>query len=468
MTIAIVILMLLGYVLICTEHITHINKATVALFCGVCGWVMYVCVGPYYIETLHGSVFHDFLVGQEYNYSIQAVNEFLREKVFARHIAQLTSIVMYLLATMAIVEVLESNGCFDFVVKLCRSRSTWVTVWMLALCSFLLSANLDNLTSSVVMLMVMNRLVVNHRQRMLLGAIIVIATNCGGCFTVIGDVTSLLVWTRGAVTPTNYSAAIILPALVATAIPTFLIGRKLPDHLDLKRSGVLFRGDDRDIKLWQQLLMFSFGMGGLWFVPTFYRLTDLPPFLGALCVLGVLWVMNEIINRKRILSDQPLTTRTNRSLQYEVIQMIMFFLGMGLSVDILIEVGAMKSVADWCNDYIHNIYILSLVLGAVSAVMDNIALVISGISIYPVVESDAVGMTDYMQSFVQNGQYWHLITLSGCVGGCLLPIGNTAGYALMKAEDVSIWWYFRHITVKVLLGWFCALGIYFLVDSFLR
>ena len=146
----------------------------------------------------------------------------------------------------------------------------------------------------------------------------------------------------------------------------------------------------------------------------------------------------------------------------------MFFLGIGLSVDILIEVGAMKSVADWCNDYIHNIYILSLVLGAVSAVMDNIALVISGISIYPVVESDAVGMTDYMQSFVQNGQYWHLITLSGCVGGCLLPIGNTAGYALMKAEDVSIWWYFRHITVKVLLGWFCALGIYFLVDSFLR
>lgn len=466
MTIAIVILMLLGYVLICTEHITRINKATVALFCGVCGWVMYVCVGPYYIETLYHNLFQEYLGGQDY--SIQAVNEFLREKVFAGHIAQLTSIVMYLLATMAIVEVLESNGCFEIVVKICRSRSTWVTVWMLVLCSFLLSANLDNLTAAVVMLMVMNRLVVNQKQRMLLGAIIVIATNCGGCFTVIGDVTSLLVWTRGAVTPTNYSAALILPALFATAIPTFLIGRKLPNHLDLKRTGVMFRGDDADVKLWQQLLMLFLGMGGLWFVPTFYRLTDLPPFLGALCVLGVLWVVNEIINRKRILSDQPFTTRTNRSLQYEMIQMIMFFLGVGLSVDILIEVGAMNSVADWCDRYIHNIYALSLVLGAVSSFMDNIALVMTGISIYPVQEGNVAELAKYAQSFVQNGQYWHLITLSGCVGGCLLPIGNTAGYALMKSEDVSIWWYFKHITLKVLLGWFCALGIYFLVDYFLR
>lgn len=467
MTIAIVILMLLGYLLICTEHITRINKATVAVFCGVWGWVLYVCVGPYYIETLHNTGFQEFLGSREF--SIKAVNEYLLQECFASHIALLTSIGMYLLTTMAIVDVLANNGCFDFVTKLCRSRSSWVTVSMLALCSFLLSANLDNLTSAVVMLMVMNRLVVDHRQRMLLGAIIVIATNCGGCFTVIGDVTSLLVWTRGAVTPTNYTAALVLPALFATIVPTYLIGRNLPPHLDLKRSSVMmFRGDDTDIKLWQQLLMLFLGMGGLWFVPTFYRLTNLPPFLGALCVLGVLWVVNEIINRKRILSDQPLTTRTNRSLQYEVIQMIMFFLGVGLSVDILIEVGAMNSVKEWCDQYIHNIYILSLTLGAVSSVMDNVALVISGISIYPVLDAGASEMTAYMQSFVENGQYWHLITLCGCVGGCLLPIGNTAGYALMKAEDVTIWWYIKHITWKVLLGWFVALGIYFLVDYFLR
>ena len=458
MTIAIVTLMLLGYLLICTEHITRINKATVALFCGVWGWVLYICVGPYYIETLHDAGFQEFLGDKDY--SIRAVNEFIRQNVFATHIAQLTSVVMYLLTTMAIVDVLANNGCFDFITKLCRSRKTWVVVTMLALCSFGLSANLDNLTSAVIMLMVMNRLVVN---------IIVIATNCGGCFTVIGDVTSLLVWTRGAVSPTNYTSALVLPALFATIIPTYLIGRKLPTHLDLKRSSVMmYRGDDGDIKLWQQLLMLFLGIGGLWFVPTFRWLTNLPPFLGALCVLGVLWVVNEVINRKRILSDQPITTTTNRSLQYEVMQMIMFFLGIGLSVDILIEIGAMDSVSHWCDQHIHNIYIMSLVLGAVSSVMDNVALVISGISIYPVLDGNATEMTEYMQSFVRNGQYWHLITLSGCVGGCLLPIGNTAGYALMKSEDVTIWWYLKHITWKVLLGWFFALGVYFLVDYFLR
>ena len=467
MTIAIVCLMLLGYLLICTEHITRINKATVAVFCGVWGWVLYVCVGPYYIETLHNAGFQEFLAGEDY--SIKAVNEFIRQNVFARHVAQLTSIAMYLLTTMAITDVLANNGCFDLVTKLCRSKGTWQTVWMLALCSFLLSANLDNLTAAVVMFTVMNRLVVNHRQRMLLGAIIVIATNCGGCFTVIGDVTSLLVWTRGAVTPTNYTAALVLPALFATIIPTYLIGRKLPPHLDLKRANVMmYRGNDTDVKLWQQILMFILGMGGLWFVPTFYRLTSLPPFLGALCVLGVLWVANEIINRKRILSDQPLSRETNRSLQYESMQMIMFFLGVGLCVDILIEVGAMNSVRNWCDQHIHNIYIMSLALGLVSSVMDNLALVISSISIYPVLPDNTPGMTTYLQSFVENGQYWHLITLSGSIGGCLLPIGNTAGYALMKAEDVSIWWYIKHITLKVLLGWFVALGIYFLVDYFLR
>ena len=128
----------------------------------------------------------------------------------------------------------------------------------------------------------------------------------------------------------------------------------------------------------------------------------------------------------------------------------------------------MNSVVVWCDRNIHNIYFLSLAMGFVSSVMDNVALVISGISIYPVLDADTPGMTDYMRSFVENGQYWHLIALSGCVGGLLLPIGNTAGYALMKSEDVSIWWYFKHITFKVLLGWFAALGVYFLVDYFLR
>lgn len=436
MIVAIVVLMLLGYVLICSEHATRINKATVAMFCGVCGWVMLECMGSYY-------------------------------SLFTKHLVELSSVVLYLLATMSIVSVLSNNGCFNFITELCRSRSSARVLWLLAFFSFILSANLDNLTSAVIMLTIMNQLVVNTRQRMLLGAAIVISTNCGGCFTVIGDITSLLMWTRGAVTPTDYSGALILPAMVATIVPTYLIGRQLPDHLDIKRNVSYYRGDDSNLPLWQRHLMTFIGIAGLWFVPTFYRLTTLPPFLGALCVLGVLWVLNEIFNRKSILADQPMTINSWGNLQYEIIQMIMFFVGISLCVCLLIELGSMDVVAKWCDEYIHNIYIMSLVLGFVSSVMDNVALVMSSVAIYPVYES-ADAVTGYMSSFVQNGQYWHLIALSGCVGGCLLPFGNTAGCALMRSEDINVLWYLRNITLKVLIGWLMSLGVYFLVDFFLR
>ena len=465
MTIAIVVLMLIGYVLICCEHVTRVNKATVAMFCGVCGWVMFICVGPEYINSLHNVEFLEFLGGSAF--SIAAVNEYIYRNLFTKHMVELCSIVMYLLATMSIVTVLSDNDCFRFITDWCRSKRTLQTLWCLAFFSFILSANLDNLTSAVVMLTILNQIVVNTRQRMLLGAVIVIATNCGGCFTVIGDVTSLLIWTRGAVTPTNYSGALVLPAVVATIVPTYLIGRMLPDHLDLKRTGVMFRGDDSSLAAWQRYLMLFLGIGGLWFVPTFYRLTMLPPFLGALCVLGVLWVANEIFNRKAILADQPVTVSSWGSLQYEITQTIMFFVGVSLCVCLLIEVGVMNEVASWCDRYIHNIYIMSLFLGFVSSVMDNVALVMSSVSIYPVYE-DVQGLSGYVSSFVQNGQYWHLVALSGCVGGCLLPFGNTAAYALMKSEDISVMWYIRNVTLKVLAGWLLSLGVYFLVDYFLR
>ena len=349
MTIAIVILMLFGYALICSEHITRINKATVALFCGVRGWIMYMCVGPHYIQSLHGIDFQNYL--GDGTYSVRAVNEYIYQHVFVKHMVQLCCIVMYLLATMAIVEVLATNECFNFIVDWCRAKTKWRLICTLAACSFLLSANLDNLASTVIMLTV---------------AVVVIATSCGGCFGVIGDVTSLMIWTRGAVTPTNYTAALIIPTIVATIIPTYLIGRMLPEHVDLKRPRVYFRGDDAAMPVWQRAIMLFLGLYGLWFVPTFYRLTMLPPFLGALCVLGILWVVNEFFNHKRIASGQPITLSGSRPLQYEMIQMIMFFIGVSLCVDLLVEVGAMGHIAVLCDTYIHNIYLLSVVVGFVT------------------------------------------------------------------------------------------------------
>ena len=218
--------------------------------------------------------------------------------------------------------------------------------------------------------------------------------------------------------------------------------------------------------------MLVVGLGGLWFIPTFHRITLLPPFLGALCVLGVLWVLHEVMNHRRIMSNQPLEVSDERQFQFASLQMIMYFVGVFMCVALLIETGVMSSISAWCDEWIHNIYIMSIAMGAISAVLDNIALVLTAINIYPVAENiSALSPAldpEYASSFLPNGQYWHLIIYSGCVAGCLLPIGNLSGYALMKAENVSILWYARHILLKVILGWFVGLGVYFLVDLWLR
>lgn len=465
MTIAIVVLMLIGYALICVEHITHLNKATVAMFCGVVGWVLFMCTGTSFIQVLHAQEFLDYLNGAPY--TLEASKQFIASHIFLQHFGQMGSIVLYVLATMAIVEVLLNNECFNFLKTWLRSQNTDHVLWLTVLVTFTISANLDNLSTTVMMLMVMRRILRSQRQRQYVGAAIVIAANAAGMFTVIGDISSLLIWTKGAVTPTNYTGSLALSAVVATVIPTFFIRRALPERLDIERPTYSFRGEDSVLKIWQRAILMVLAFGGLWFVPTFHRITLLPPFLGALCVLGVVWVANEVINIHRIKSEQPQTISMGRSLQYEVLQVIMYTVGACLCVDVLIEIGAMRAASGWLDANIHSTYLLSIVLGLLSAVMDNIVLVLSGVNIYSVLTPEEA-VTPYLQNFLQNGQYWHLISLSGNIGGCLLPIGSVAGLALMKSEEVTIWWWFRRITLGTFFGWLCALGTYFLVDSFLR
>ncbi|MBO4802472.1 MAG: sodium:proton antiporter [Bacteroidaceae bacterium] len=472
MTIAILSLILIGYVLISNEHVTNINKATIALFVGVVGWILFICTGMDFILKMHGTAFAAFADGAAA--TSELVKEYIARHVFIRYAADLGGVALFLLATMNIASVLNANGCFDFITDLVRTKDSRVLLWGLVGFTCLLSANLDNLTTTVLMLMIMKNIIQQTRWRMWIGSAIVIAANCSGATTVIGDITSLFVWTKGAITPTDFTAALVLPALIAIAIPTALIGRALPAHIEIVRPSTRYRGDQNTLRLWQRILLLVVGLGGLWFIPTYHRITHLPPFLGAMCVLGVLWVVHEIMNRRRIRSGQPLDARIDLHFQFVSMQTILYVVGIFLCVSLLIETGIMSTLSAWCDEWIHNIYIMSVAMGLISAVLDNIALVLTAINIYPVATDAAALATAnaldpvYAESFVQNGQYWHLIIYSGCVAGCLLPIGNLSGYALMKAEDVSMAWYIRHIMPKVLLGWLVGLGTYFIVDLWLR
>lgn len=463
MTLIIVAFLLIGYCLIATEHITKINKAAVAMFLGVVAWILYMCDGTHFVLAHHKAEYMQFLHGSPSTWL--TTKTFIAHNIFLGYTANIAEIVLFLLATMYIVEVLDNNGCFDFIRGWLRTRSSRRLLWGLVGFTYLISANLDNLTTTIMMLVIMHGLVQNRAYRRVYGSAIILAANCGGLFTVIGDVTSLMLWVKGAVTPTEYSAALFLPSLAALALPTYLMSRMLPDHLDSVPTVSTFRGNDTILNSWQRIIMLVVGLGGLWFITTFHRITQLSPFVGALCVLSLLWIVHEICNRKLMNADQMAQRRIPRPLQYSNIQTILFFIGLSLAVGALQETGALHVAAQWCDTNIHNIYLMSLILGVISSVLDNIALVLSSISMYDVVDAHNA-VNPYLASFTQNGLYWELVSYSGAVGGTLLTIGSTTGFALMKFEKVSLAWYARHITLKVLLGWLFGLGIFFLCQLF--
>ena len=302
MTLIIVTMLILSYLLIATGHLTGVNKAAIAMFLGTVGWVVYVSWGLDFVMDRHPDDYMEWLAGAQG--TSETVKLFIYNNVFLTYVGKAAAIVMFLLATMSIVELLNNNGCFDFIKEWIRTRNSKRLLWTITLATFILSANLDNLTTTMTMLVIMHIILQNSRQRMYVGSAIVLAANCGGCFTVIGDPTGLILWGDGAVTASHFSAFLALPALLAWVVPTILINRELPDRLDTAWSPSPYRGDDTRLNRWQRVVMLIVGIGGLWFIPTFHNITKLAPFLGALCVLSVLWVVNEAFNRKLMAADQ--------------------------------------------------------------------------------------------------------------------------------------------------------------------
>ena len=460
MTLIIVLMLLLGYLLIATGHLTGVNKAAIAMFIGTIGWVVYICWGTDFVMAQHPHEYAEFLAGAEP--SSDAVKFFIYDNIFLNYVGRAASIVMFLLATMSIIEILNNNGCFDFIQSWIKTRNPKRLLWTITFATFVISANLDNLTTATMMLVVMRGIVQNRRQRMLIGSAIVIAANCGGCFTVIGDPTGLLLWGNGAVTATSFSKTLALPAILAWVIPTVLINRQLPDRLDTQWSPMPYRGDDTNLNQWQRIVMLFVGIGGLWFIPTFHNITKLSPFLGALCVLSVLWVVNEAFNRKLMNADQMMEKRMPQALKYGSIQQMLFVMGIMLGMGVVTETGVFGDVAAWIDENIHNIWIVGVVSGLLSSLVDTFTIAISNISLYPIMESQQLGLwadSDYMSNFIENGAYWKVIAFATAAGGCLLSVGSVSGIALMKMEHVRLGWYLKNISPKVLIGWLLGMAV---------
>jgi Na+/H+ antiporter NhaD/arsenite permease-like protein len=449
MTLVIVAILLLGYLLIATESLTNINKAAVAIFVGTVGWVLYICYGADFVMNQHAADYSRFLDGAVS--TSNTVKGYIAQNIFLKYVGKASEIVFFLLATMWIVEILNNNGCFDFITQMLRTRKSRKMLWILSLITFLISANLDNLTTTVMMLTIMHGIIPNRRQRMYYGAAIVLAANCGGVLTVIGDSTGLVLWNIGAVSASNYSMHLFLPCLIAWILPTWWISRSLPERVDAEWLTMPYRGDDTRLNVWQRAFMLFVGIGGLWFIPTFHNITKLSPFLGAMCVLSVLWIVNEVVNRKLMRVDDTIRSRVPRVLQYGVIQMMLFVMGMMLAVGVVQETGAIRWLwALICHNGFNNVWLIGCVAGVISSVLDSFTTAISFISLH----ADA-GLND---------TYWRVIAYCTSVGGNVLSIGSISGLSLMKAEHMHGVWYFRNIGWKALVADVIGLAVLFVVE----
>lgn len=451
MTLIIVLLLVFGYLLISTSHFTGVSKAAVAMFIGTAGWVVYVCWGSDFVMRLYEEDYTEFLAGSQP--TSDTVKYFIHDNIFLKYVGKAASIVMFLVATMSIVEILNNNGCFDFIKEWIRTRNSKRLLWTITFATFIVSANLDNLTTATLMLVIMRDIVTNRQQRLLIGSAIVLAANAGGCFTVIGDPIGLILWGDGAITATHFSAYLAAPALAAWIVPTVLINYQLPDRIATEWRLAPYRGNDTRLNRWQRALMLILGICGLWFIPTFHNITKLSPFLGALCILSLLWIVNEAFNRKLMQADQMIQRRIPQALQYGALQQMLFVMGIMLAMGVMTETGVLGDIADTIfSVFGGHVWVIAFMSGLLASFVDTFTVAMTNISFFPV--SDGI--------FAQNGIYWTLIAFCTAIGGCLLLFGSTSGIALMKMERIRISWYLRNLTPKILAGFVVGLVILYL------
>lgn len=453
MSIVIAILMVLALVVIAAAPVTSVNKAAVAMFAGTLGWGLYVCFGSDFVMAQHSADYQQFLSGATAN-SV-AVKEYIAHNVFIKYVGKAAEIVLFLIATMTIVEILDSNGCFDFLPRLIRTRHSGRLLWSVALLTLLISANLDSLTTTTLMLVLMHRLISSRRQRAVFGCVIVLSANIGGALTVIGDPNGLLLWHIGAVTPSHYSAWMALPCLLAWVVPTALIARKLPERIDLDTCVMPYRGDDTRLRPWQRIVMFFFSIGGLWFIPTFRNITRLSPCVGALCVLSLIWIVSEAFNRNLTPTGQMSAKRTPRALQYSMLQMMLFVMGIMLVMGVLVETGAGLWVGRQCHAAMGDVWtvvLAPLLAGVTSLVLDPFATAAAFFSLYNISGAGELA---------QNGEYWILVAYATAVGSAIFGFGSLSGLAMFAMRSATPGWYFRHFAPKVMVG--ALLGLAMLI-----
>lgn len=454
-----IIIFVVGYLAIALEHPLKVDKTASALVLGMLMWVLYALGAAEIVPKVSAEHFHRFLAD---NPSLadaplhrQAL-EYVLNVDIVEHLGDITQTLLFLIGAMTIVELVDVHGGFGIITNQITTRNKRKLLWIISFTTFCMSAVLDNLTTTIVMILLLRKLISDQQERWLYAGAIVLAANTGGAWSPIGDVTTIMLWVKGNVTAVSLLSYILLPSLVAMVIPTAIIARSLKGDLE---SLPPFETENRFISEREKKTIFFLGVGGLIFVPIFKSITHLPPFVGILLVLGCLWVFTECFyNRKKML-DGAKQLRLPKVIARIDMPSILFFLGILMAVAVLQSTGLLADMAKVLDEKIHDVYVINVVLGALSSIVDNVPLVAGVMGMYPIADPGATG---YAANFVVDGTFWELLSYCAGVGGSILIIGSAAGVIAMGLEKISFGWYLKKFSWLALIGYLAGVGVYIL------
>ena len=462
-----ILVFLVGYLCIALEHPLKVNKAGTALLTGTILWVLYTFGAPDLIPIASAEAFKEFLDSHPGIAALPFVEQstrFVVEHQVLDSIGEIAETLIFLIGAMITVELIDAHGGFMFITNRIKTNQKKKLLVLVACITFFMSAILDNLTTSIVMVMLMRKLLGNYKERWVFGSVIIIAANSGGAWSPIGDVTTIMLWVRGNISTSSTIPHLILPSLVSAAVPVLIMMRFLhgkvtpPDAFTYNENDELLK----ELKNKEKLSILILGVFCLVFVPIFKTITHLPPFMGILMGVGILWVYTELMYKRNIVNED-IKLRLSKIVRRIDGATLLFFLGILLAVDALRCSGVLSNFALWLDDTVGNVYAVNLIIGTLSAIVDNVPLVAGAIGMYPVTtEAMIASAADpvYMANFVQDGIFWQFLAYCAGVGGSMLIIGSAAGVVVMGLERINFIWYLKNISLLALLGYLAGAGVY--------
>jgi len=451
-----IVVFVLGYTAIALEHPLKIDKAASALLIGVLTWVLYVFGGVDILSSGVSRAWNEYVQLNPDMDNAHGMLAFITHHEVLHHLSEISAILFFLLGAMTIVEIVDQHHGFKIITDKIKTTNKVKLLWVLSLLTFFMSAALDNLTTTIVMVALIRKLIKTKENRWFFASMVVLAANAGGAWSPIGDVTTIMLWIGGQVTTLKIIEGVILPSLVTVIVPLIVLSFKMKGNVV---RPILDNGENREYTTHkEQVFILSLGVASLLFVPVFKTFTHLPPYMGMLLGLGVMWLVTEIMHKHKDIEDKKKLTVIGILKKVDVPTMF-FFLGILTAVSSLQSAGHLDILAKYLDQHVHNIFAINIIIGVLSSVIDNVPLVAGAMGMYPIESAGAVG---YAANFVQDGLFWEFLAYCAGTGGSLLIIGSAAGVAAMGMEKIDFIWYLKKISFLAFIGYASGAAFYVL------